>query len=326
MSSLRARGLRNSAAAAAILALAAAPAVAQPSLVALPGAPTAAPAFAPPPVVGAPAEAAAAAGAPFASMVRGQQGQQQRQGSGPQLPLSTEPMAIDQTQMNGALARAGQQVDDRLENLRIGSGQLTPPDTSGYRGELDEMASIQRQLRLLELKQKQANAAIQLWSTVYDPRREENAARAAVEARQAAEAPAAAPAQQQGQAQQQARPQAEEAQPLPFPRVLSVRGTGSSLRATLLVPYTGELDASVGTVLPGERRVTRITADGVAVSDPKLGAVALGYGDSVPLMPPVPARAAQPTMMNPSFSPPPMVFSQPPPPPPPPVGAPSPVR
>lgn len=280
--------LGGSAATVALLASAAFPAAAQPALPQLPGgAPSlTAPAPAAQQPVGEPQ------GAPFPSMVRpGGQAAQRPAGSVP-LPLSTEQMTLDERTMNGALGRAGQQVDERLSNLRVGSGQLAPPDTSAYRGELEEMAAIQRQLRLLDLKQKQANAAIALWSTVYDPRREEDAARALADARRAAEAPPPPPAA--------AAAQAAATQPdlQPFPRVLSIVGTGGSLRATLLVPYTGELQARVGTILPGERRVSSITAEGVTVSDPKMGTVALGYGDSVPLSPPpaVQRQASGPSM------------------------------
>ena len=96
--------------------------------------------------------------------------------------------------------------------------------------------------------------------------------------------------------------------PEPFPKVLSITGQlptpghrDGMLKATLLVPYVGEVNAVVGTQLPGKRRVSSISAEGVSVSDPRLGTVPLGYGDSVPLTPPVVNLPTAPTAVSSPF-------------------------
>jgi hypothetical protein len=244
-----------------------------------------------------------APGVPFPAVL----GIQQSNRSGPPIPLASEPMSLDQAKTDATLAQMGSQVDKRLQGLSAGQGAMDSPDTTPYRSELEQMQEEQHQLRILRLKQEHADLAMKLWATTFDPRREDaaakaaggpaqqnapaaigTAAQAAVGSKEAADAAAAAAA---------AKPVEPDAQP--FPKVVSISGQAAtrghndgSLKANLLVPYVGEVTAVVGTQLPGKRRVSAITPDGVSVSDPKLGTVPLGYGDSVALAPPPIAPAA----------------------------------
>ncbi len=304
----------------------------------VPAAPSVAPQGAQAPVSGTPGTAAAApgqpggapvgstvGGAPFPGMIQGGPGQQGA-AARPPVPLSGQPMSIDDAEVRNRITRMGEQVNDRLGNLRVGSGDLAAPDLSPRRSELEERASAERQLRELELRQRQADAAMKLWATVYDPRREEDAARRAAAAAEGAaagspgtqmapgtaipiapssQAPSAAPVvtvpqlvppQPTAAAPATPAPAAERAPTradLPMPKVVTIRGGGSGpLTAQILVPYVGEVAAEVGTRLPGDRRVTRITASSVIISDPDLGTIPLGFGDSVALAPPAAAQRA----------------------------------
>lgn len=220
------------------------------------------------------------------------------------VPLASQPMSMDNKQVDATLNRMDHQDNVRLGHLEVGSGVMNPPDTKGYQSELDQMAQAQREVRLLQLKQQQADLAMKLWATIYDPRRENAAA--------AHDAPTAKPQSSATTAPTLAASSASVTRTsmdtmLPLPKTVSITGERysasgkiQSLHAVLLVPYTGEVDARVGTELPGNREVVAITPDGVYVADPKLGRVILGYGDSVPLSPPVMAPAPQPIPGSPT--------------------------
>jgi type IV pilus biogenesis protein PilP len=231
---------------------------------------------------------AAPQGVPFPSM--------EKEVKLPEVPLSTKPMAVDPAQVGDSMHRLEGQVDNRLDNTQLGSGNLAPPDMGPIQGELSAMAEEQRQIRILTLKQQHADVAFKLWSTLYDPRKEEEARRKAAEAVALASAPkpvapvAVAPPVSAGP--QFAPVGAPSVQP--FPKIVSIGGTPGAYRAELLVPYVGEVDATPGTRLPAGRRVSRIGPDGVYVRDAKLGEIELGFGDSVPLLPPDAATVAAP--------------------------------
>lgn len=219
-------------------------------------------------------------------------------------------MELDQSSVDSKMRRALQQSDTRVQELVAGNGHLDAPDISAHRGDLLEMSDLQFQSRLLDARQAVADKTMKYWATVHDNKREEEArtaastAAAAAAAIPAAPTPAATPSLPPGPhgVSVQDGTQDKSDQIVPFAKVVSIIGTGDALKAILLVPYVGEVKASVGTVLPGNRRVSKISADGVYVSDPKNGTVALGFGDSVPLLPtavaasgtPLPARAPLP--------------------------------
>ena len=256
-------------------------------------------------------------GAPFPSMAV--------QGQKPPLPLSNQPMGITTQRTGEDMQQLQQQTADRMNELRNGTG-LGTPDVSPYGSELQEMAAIQRRTRLLQAKRQEAEAAIAVYGVLYDSRREEEAARKAKEVKERQEKEAkekeekaeqariaaltpppppvpvkavAVPSAQQPVNTQPvaAQPQAPQSaaatiQEMPLPRIVTIWGTGTSLKATLLVPYVGEISATTGTSLPGDRKVVSVSNSGVVVKDPKLGNLSLGYGDSVPAAPPVVQAAA----------------------------------
>lgn len=243
------------------------------------------------------------AGVPFPSMLTKDGGDK------PEKPFSGQRMSLDDKSIDKDMHQLDGQVDNRLRDLTIGDGKMSPPDVSKYHGELDEISEQQRQIRLLQLKQERATLAMKLWETLYDPRKEEKDAGKSgkdAEAKKNESAqiepvkPPPVPQQpaQGGEAMQAMR------NSLPFPKVVEIFGTNRSLTGVLLVPYIGEMNVVPGTVLPGGRRVVRITTDGVFVSDPTLGTVPLGYGDSVPLSPPA-ERAPAPSPPGPIAMPPP---------------------
>jgi type IV pilus biogenesis protein PilP len=232
------------------------------------------------------------------------------------VPLASTPISMDQPHTDKTLDSMTGQVDTRLDDLKVGSGDMSSPDTSGYSSELDAMAEQQREIRLLTLKQTRADLAMKLWATTFDPRRENAAAAkadkagddasastdstsgAAVDpslpglpssssAAQSANPTAPALTAAQAAAQQAAADAAAQAA-LPMPVTVSITGNafGAPLVATILVPYVGEVSAKVGTRLPGHRRVIRVSPDAVEISDPVLGTVPLSFGSSVALSPP----------------------------------------
>jgi hypothetical protein len=233
-------------------------------------------------------------GVPFASMDR----------SAKQLdpPPASMPMAVDPARVAQSMQRLQGQVDSRLDGTQLGSGNLSAPDMGPIQGELAQMAEEQRQIRILSLKQQHADVAFKLWTTLYDPRKEEDERRKAAaaagtvtRAAAAAAAPASPSAAEAAPAAAPAQPAAAVAPvPQPLPKVVSIGGTLGAYRAELLVPYVGEVDATVGTRLPAGRRVSRVGPEGVFVRDARLGEVELGFGDSVPLVPPSEDAAVAP--------------------------------
>jgi type IV pilus biogenesis protein PilP len=256
-------------------------------------------------------------------------------------PPPGQPLSLQSKKIEADMKRLENQVNTRLSQMRVGastdenqagaspaglsaspgSGKLSPPNTSGYRDELDELAEEERQIRLLQLKQERASLAMKLWNTLYDPREFVNGGlvRPVEKSEKSGEdgkkevaktAPAPLPV---------LAPQPVDTPSLPYPKVLEISGTGGDLQATLLVPYLGEMNVAKGTVLPGGRRVEEVSSRGVMVNDPTAGIVPLGYGDSVPLAPTtVPPSAMGQMLQNRGGMP---AFQQmiPPPMPPPPV-------
>ena len=127
-----------------------------------------------------------------------------------------------------------------------------------------------RQIRLLELKQREAELAIKLWSTVNDGKRDAGAGAGAGGVSQASLGTAA---------------QGDAAAAAALPRVVSIIGVGDDVRATVLVPYDGQVVVTAGQTLPGGLRVSRISTAGVIVTDAAGRTFALGFGTHVPAMP-----------------------------------------
>jgi type IV pilus biogenesis protein PilP len=236
----------------------------------------------PPPTVAVPVlppSGAAAAQPPFPSAVEGQKKLA--------VPLSTESMGFDERHVDGQIDRAQRMADDRMKGMQLGQEGLPGADTTAYRGDLEDMAAIQRRIRLLELKQREADLAVKLWATVYDGKREEQAAKAP----DTREADAGVSAKLvAAQAEEAARKAADA---VPPPKVVSIVGSGPDMRAKLLVPGQGEAVVTAGSRLPGGLIVTRISADGVLVTDGKGKTFALGLGNRV-------AASASPAVATPA--------------------------
>jgi hypothetical protein len=102
------------------------------------------------------------------------------------LPMSNQPMNMNSKSIDGVINNTTSEADKRLSALQINtpvdsaqpptekvvSGDLPSVDTSGYGSELQSMSEIQRQIDLLDLKQKQAEAASKLWSTLFNAQAE----------------------------------------------------------------------------------------------------------------------------------------------------------
>lgn len=257
---------------------------------------------------------------PFPSMAEKESGDERKLVK----PPPGQNMSLQNKKIDDDMERLENQVNERMSQMRVGSnaektigadvpaagaapgsGNLSPPDMSGYRDELSEMGEEERQIRLLKLKQERASLAMRLWNTLYDPREfvngglpqesEQSKKDKSAEDKKPVAAlpppvlpmPITAPVVEQS-----------EKQALPYPKILEISGTGSRLQATLLVPYLGEMSVVGGTVLPGGRKVEEVSAQGVTVTDPEMGTVPLGYGDSVPLSPATPAARLGPMGMG----------------------------
>ena len=91
------------------------------------------------------------------------------------------PAPGEETSLEGfdsMMENLNEQVNTRLEQLEMGSGgsqgdesgSLPGPDVSSYQGDLDQMAASQRQIKMLEVKLRQAELAKQVWQTIHqDP-------------------------------------------------------------------------------------------------------------------------------------------------------------
>jgi hypothetical protein len=88
---------------------------------------------------------------------------------------AAQALGFNEDVINQRLDEAETKADQRLAHMKIGQDAMAPPDTGDYGGELQDMAATQRQIRLLELKQREAELAIKLWSTVNDGKRDAGA-------------------------------------------------------------------------------------------------------------------------------------------------------
>ena len=245
-------------------------------------------------------------GVPFPSMMP-------QSGARP-VPLSNQPLGLDSTRTQESMEQIRRQTNERLGNIREGLG-MTPPNLTERMTELQELNELQRRTRMHMARRQEAEAAMAVYGLLFDARREEDAARREREDRDKeredrTRAPvalgAAGTPNQPGAPNQQQVIEAATRMELPLPRIVTVSGGRENLRAVLLVPYVGEVSVGPGTVLPGDRRVISVTSGGVTVRDPRLGLVALGFGDSVPAAPPmIQNRPGTPPFGGPppSFSP-----------------------
>lgn len=92
------------------------------------------------------------------------------------MPPPGEPTSLDG--FDSLMDGLNEQVNTRLEQLEVNGGgsesdsdgSLPGPDISSYQGDLDQMAASQRQIKLLEVKLRQAELAKQVWQTIHkDP-------------------------------------------------------------------------------------------------------------------------------------------------------------
>jgi type IV pilus biogenesis protein PilP len=236
-------------------------------------------------------------GVPFPSMVPAAPVAQQSSGpgqvahgtapqnKGPVVPLSTQSMGIDERQVESGIDRAQTQSERRLDNMRLGDGHMSLPDVGSYKNILDRISENQRQILLLQSEQQKADMAMKLWSTTFDPRREEAAAKGEDSDSKKAEEAAKAEAAHAADVKRNEASTINQPPMIPFPRIYSIGGIPGHYRVTLLIPYQGEVDAYVGMGLPGGRHIKSITGSSVMVFDPKIGEVTLGFGDSVPSSP-----------------------------------------
>ena len=248
-------------------------------------------------------------GVPFPSMLRAENGSNNKF----PIPPAGQPMSIRNPQITKDMNALNQEVDSRLSDLSLGDGKMSPPDLSPYADELSAMSEEERQIRLLKLKQERATLAIKLWETLYDPEREGGARKQVlIESDESSKKQAAAPPPPPPPPQAPSPPQSSFGKDfIPLPKIVEISGTSGALNATLLVPYVGEMHVKNGAGLPGGRKITSITSEGVIISDPQMGEMPLGYGDSVPLAPPTQAATVGPQQRGPMMN-----LPQPPTPPP----------
>ena len=281
----------------------------------------------------APIERTELQGVPFPNMVPG---------TPRSTPLSNRSMGVDTNQTGKNMEQINTQTAQRLGEIKAGIGATSPsggpvsqpnisggglqnPNLSGYASELQELAALQRSTRLLQARRQEAEAAMAVWGVLYDPRREDEAMRIEKDAKEAKEKEV-----KDKEAAERARPstqlssvggipnslgvvsgpdaiEAAMKMDIPLPKIYLQFGSGKELRATLLVPYVGEVPASPGYPLPGGRVVVSVTKNGVIVRDPRMGLVTLGYGDSVPAQPPSQSQPQGqpniPPLFNPQSSP-----------------------
>lgn len=193
-------------------------------------------------------------------------------------PAAAEkPIALPQ---GATIGGSGEKVRDlatqagrSLEEL-IGSAVSTRGEA-----EIGAMAERKRRVMMLEYQLEEAKLAKQLWVELngeQEGNSEEierlHAEKASLEAELV-----------RVQATRLAPPPSD-----PDPVVAEVTGAAGSYRAKILIPYAGQVMATVGSTLPNGMKVTGISKDGVNVRGPS-GNKVLTFGDSVPKTRPVKA-------------------------------------
>lgn len=261
------------------------------------------------------------------------------------VPPSSEAMNMNSGMISNAINKTQMQANSRLSQLT--GAKITPPtqsdenlpapDLSKDAGELSQMQDIQKHVRLLNLQQQEADAAIKLWTTLFDIKKENNPDGDDKDATTTGNTtPTLAESNHSGVSRNGSRttivsnsgvsknevddlkkqimdlktqmqairdsgdsgdddisdmsPQEKSMNPEkaknyvpPEAKVVMVTGSGQKKVATILIPYIGEQDVTLGSKLPGGRTVNAINeTSGVTVQEKDGSHTILSFGAVVP--------------------------------------------
>ena len=88
----------------------------------------------------------------------------------PETPLSSEEMPLTSQKINSQVDDVIKQAKMRMSRVNVGSGDL--PDVHEESGTLDDEIKAAKELRAMTIEQAKVEAAIKLWKTAYDGKRE----------------------------------------------------------------------------------------------------------------------------------------------------------
>jgi type IV pilus biogenesis protein PilP len=205
----------------------------------------------------------------------------------------------------GAWSESSEQLAARLQRLLDDLNRSMEEVTSGTgargagpSGEIEEMLAMQRRLRMMELRQREAQIIAELATALR--RAHEQISRE--DDRQQATQPIPAPAPVVPSPEDRDRERNDY-------RVLSLSGSGGSLRAVIWSSRFGRLNVSSGTRLPDGAVVSRVEPDAIWIRRPgDTEEVMLGQGGESPAASSSPIVTVGPTT-------PPLPLAPPPPPP-----------
>lgn len=184
-----------------------------------------------------------------------------------------------QDKVRGLAAEAGKSLEDL-----VGSA-MTPRS----KAEVGELANRQRRLMDLEYQLKEAKLAKQLWVEINgDDSKEKDSE---ISRLQGEKESLQAEIIRLTSMQMQSTARTAD----PDPVVAEITGAGGSMRAKVLVPYSGEFMVERGTVLPNGMKVVSVGKDGVTVMSGDVRKP-LAFGSAVPRSRPsaAPMAAAAP--------------------------------
>lgn len=173
----------------------------------------------------------------------------------------------ERTVVGEALERARQAVEERE--------RLVPGTPEDFRRDLEEMAALQRRLRLLELRIREAEAEARLRSLAAPPESASERDRGGREGERA----------RQEVERRRTDVETQALVAVAMPRVVMVTGSGAMARAIVLVPFLGEQVVAPGDRV-GEWEIVTVDARGVEARRGEGNPVRWAFGRSVPALPP----------------------------------------
>lgn len=179
-----------------------------------------------------------------------------------------------------ALATEADQGLDRLVEGAISN--------ESSKATVDETAQSNERLMLLQQKLAEAKVAVEYWETVNgkDHRADEKI--------KALEAEKTGMEKELSELRQQLTRSVTDKRGAPSdpdPVVADITGAAGSIKAKILIPYMGEINAKRGDLLPNGQKVVSVTSNGVTVARQDGTPVMLGFGKTVPAVRPVSAGA-----------------------------------
>lgn len=192
----------------------------------------------------------------------------------PRAPVAPLPIDVTLGEANERVKAMSSEADQALDAI---VGDALSSDRGSQT--VEDLAKVGDRILLLEKKLEEAKLAVDLRETVLgkDQRADEKIKDLETEKADMLAELTKLREQVSKQAMETRRTGSD-----PDPVVAEITGAAGSVKAKILIPYLGEVMATVGDVLPNGQKIASISTDGVKVRRTDGSLVTLGFGTQVP--------------------------------------------